>query len=129
MKLKISFKNIEHTPALDQRIQEKSEKFDKYFQGSTSIQWFCYIDDNKHWAEIKVHGPKFSFFAKACSDNMYKSFDLAVDKMERQIEKKKMQRRNKMHNHGYESPKYQDIFARIEDEEQVEFQEKWEESA
>ncbi len=117
MKLKISFKHLEHTPALDQRIHEKSEKFEKYFQGNTNVQWFCWVHNDEHWAEIKVHGPKFNFFAKACADNMYKSLDLVVEKMERQIEKQKDQKRNKLHSHAYQSPKYKEIEERIKDEE------------
>jgi putative sigma-54 modulation protein len=118
MKLKISFKHLDHTPALDQRIKEKSEKLEKYFQGNTTVQWFCSVHNDEHWAEIKVHGPKFDFFAKACADNMYKSLDLVVEKMERQIEKQKDQKRNKLHAHPYETPKYMEIQSRIDDEEE-----------
>lgn len=123
MKLKITFKHLDHTPALDERIREKSEKFEKYFQGNTTVQWFCWVHNDEHWAEIKVHGPKFDFFAKACADNMYKSLDLVVEKMERQIEKQKDQLRNKMHAHPYETPKYKEIQKCIDDEE--EFYEKY----
>ena len=126
MKLKISFKHLEHTPALDQRIKEKSEKFEKYFQGNTNIQWFCYVHNNEHWAEIKVHGPKFDFFAKACADNLYKSLDLVVEKMERQIEKQKDVLRNKMHKHAFDTPKYREIQKCIDDEEDF-AQKDWEE--
>jgi putative sigma-54 modulation protein len=118
MKLKISFKHLDHTPALDQRIKEKSEKFEKYFQGNTSIQWFCWVHNDEHWAEIKVHGPKFNFFAKACADNMYKSFDLVVEKMERQIEKQKDILRNKLHSHPYSTPKYLEVEQRLKDEQE-----------
>lgn len=118
MKLKITFKHLDHTPALDERIREKSEKFEKYFQGNTNVQWFCWVHNDEHWAEIKVHGPKFDFFAKACADNMYKSLDLVVEKMERQIEKQKDQLRNKMHAHPYETPKYKEIQKCIDDEEE-----------
>ena len=123
MKLKISFKHLDHTPALDQRIKEKSEKFEKFFQGNTSIQWFCWVEDNKHWAEIKVHGPKFDFFAKACADNMYKSLDLVVEKMERQIEKQKDQKRNKLHAHPFDTPKYREIEKAVKDEEEYYYEE------
>lgn len=129
MKLKISFKHLDHTPALDQRIKEKSEKFEKYFQGNTAIQWFCWVEDNKHWAEIKVHGPKFDFFAKACADNMYKSLDLVVEKMERQIEKQKDQKRNKMHAHAFDTPKYREIERCLKDEEEHYYKELEERSA
>ncbi len=116
MKLKISFKHLDHTPALDQRIHEKSEKFEKYFQGNTNVQWFCWVHNNEHWAEIKVHGPKFDFFAKASADNMYKSLDLVVEKIERQLEKQKDQKRNKLHSKPYETPKYMEIESRLKDE-------------
>ncbi len=115
MNLKITFKHLDHTPALDERITEKSEKFKKYFQGNLNVHWFCWVQDGEHMAEVKIHGPKFDFFAKASADNMYKALDLVVDKMERQIEKQKDIKRNKMHDHN--TPKYQDINSRIEDEE------------
>lgn len=118
MKLKITFKHLDHTPALDERIKEKSEKFEKYFQGNISVSWVCWVHEEKHWAEVKVHGPKFDFFAKASADNMYKSLDLVVEKMERQIEKQKDQMRNKLHKNPYETPKYQEIQKQIDDEEE-----------
>jgi putative sigma-54 modulation protein len=129
MKLKISFKHLDHTPSLDERIKEKSEKFEKYFQGNTKIEWFCWVHNEEHWAEIKVHGPKFDFFAKACADNMYKSLDLVVEKMERQIEKQKDQKRNKLHSHPYSTPKYIQIEGSIKDEEEFYYKELEERSA
>lgn len=129
MKLRISFKHLDHTPALDERIREKNEKFEKYFQGNTTAHWFCWVHNDEHWAEIKVNGPKFSFFAKACSDNMYKSLDLVVDKMERQIEKQKDLKRNKMHSHPYQSPKHMEIKERIKEEEDYHYKELEEKSA
>ena len=119
MKLTISFKHLEHTPALDKRIHEKSEKFQKYFQGNTNIQWFCWVHNNEHWAEVKVHGPKFDCFAKASADNMYKTLDLVVGKIERQFEKKKDLKRNRLHSHQFETPKYQEIASRLKDEEDM----------
>lgn len=129
MKLKISFKHLKHTPALDQRIQEKSEKLKKYFQGNTSVHWICWVQDDQHWAEIKVHGPKFDFFAKASADNMYKSLDLCVEKMERQIEKQKDLRRNKLHKSPYGTPKYLAIEEMVWEEEEFQEKEREEKSA
>ena len=129
MKLKISFKHLEHTPALDERIKEKSEKFEKYFQGNVTVQWVCWVEDNKHWAEIKVHGPKFDFFAKASSDNLYKCLDLVCEKIERQFEKQKDQKRNKMHSHNFETPKYREIERCLKDEEDYYYKELEDKSA
>jgi putative sigma-54 modulation protein len=129
MKLKISFKHLKHTPALDERIKEKSEKLEKYFQGNTNVQWICWVHGDEHWAEIKVHGPKFDFFAKASADNMYKSLDLCIEKMERQFEKKKDMKRNKIHSAPYQSPKYQIIQDMVWEEEEFQFKEMEEKSA
>jgi putative sigma-54 modulation protein len=125
MKLTISFKHLEHTPALDQRIQEKSEKLAKYFEGNLSVHWICWVHQDKHWAEIKLHGPKFDFFAKASADNMYKALDLVIEKMERQMEKQKDLKRNRLHNSPEQLPKYQEIEKRIQDEHDA--YEEWEE--
>jgi putative sigma-54 modulation protein len=129
MKLKISFKHFEHTPSLDLRIKEKSEKFEKYFKGNVNIQWFCWVHNDEHWAEIKVHGAKFDFFAKAFSDNMYKSLDLVIGKMEKQIEKQKDLKRNKLHSHPYATPKYIQIKELIKDEDEMYYKDLEERSA
>ncbi len=129
MRLKISFKHLKHTEALDDRIKEKSEKFEKYFQGNTNVQWLCWVNNEEHWAEVKVTGPKFTFFAKASADNMYKSLDLVVEKMERQIDKQKELKRNRIHAHSYQTPKYLEIEERIRDEEEYQYKEYEEKSA
>lgn len=116
MKLKISFKHLDHTPALDERIREKSERFERYFEGTVSIHWVCWVKGDEHWAEMKLHGPKFDFFAKASADNMYKTLDLVVEKMERQLERQKDMMRDKLHKHAYDTPKYREIQKVLKDE-------------
>ncbi len=129
MKLKISFKHLDHTPALDERIQEKSQKFEKFYKGNVDIQWICWVHEEKHWAEVKVHGPKFDFFAKAHADNMYKSLDLVVEKIERQFEKQKGQKKNRIQEASNQSLKYLEIQKQINEEEKVFFEELEEKSA
>lgn len=97
MNITISFKNMEHTPTLDKRIKKKSKKLDKYLNGKTSVKWTCHIDDGHHYAEIILTGPKFEYHATASSENLYKTLDLVVDKITRQIAKKKEKLTNKVH--------------------------------
>ena len=119
MKLKISFKHLDHTPALDERIKEKTEKLEKYFEGNLKVEWTCWVHEDKHWADVKVHGPKFDFFAKASADNMYKSLDLVIEKIERQMDKQKEVMKNKLHHDRFNTPKYQEIQKKIRDENEV----------
>jgi putative sigma-54 modulation protein len=119
MKLTITFKHLDHSAALDQRISEKSDHFSKYFRGSLDVHWFCSVQDGKHWAECKIVGPGFTFFAKAHADNLYKSLDLVVDKIERQLEKRKAQSRDRIHASAQATPKWQELQQQILEEEKI----------
>ncbi len=100
MKVTISFKNLKHTPALDSRIHEKSATLEKFFDGGDSrINWVCYVNDGVHHAEVKLHGLNHEYHATAKSDNLYKTFDLAVNKLEKQLSKQKQKTKNRIHKH------------------------------
>ena len=90
MKIVSSFKHLEHTPALDAKIEEKSQKLKKFFDGNFEVHWTCYVrDDGAHCADIKLLGPSFEYHAAANSETLYKSLDQAVNKVEKQVAKKK----------------------------------------
>lgn len=90
MKIVSSFKHLEHTPALDEKIETKSKKLKKFFEGNIEVHWTCYVrDDGAHCADIKLLGPSFEYHAAAHSEKLYKSLDLAVNKIEKQVSKKK----------------------------------------
>ena len=98
MKCTISFKHLEHTESLDQRIHEKTEQFCKYFNDMAEAKWICYVKDGNHYAEVTVQGPKFKYHAKATADSLYKCIDLALGKVEKQLHKKKDQWKHKLHS-------------------------------
>lgn len=90
MKIVSSFKHLEHTPALDEKIEAKSQKLKKFFEGNFEVHWTCYVrDDGAHCADIKLLGPNFEYHAGAHSETLYKSLDKAVNKIEKQVGKKK----------------------------------------
>jgi len=106
MKLTISFKHLEHTTSLDEKIREKSERLEKYLDGNVTADWVCWVEDNHHWAELKVHGRKSNFFAKGSAETMYKALDVVVEKMERQLEKHKQMVTEKIHQDHSDLAKY-----------------------
>ena len=117
MKLKTTFKGIEHTPSLDEKIEQKSQKLKKYFDGNLNVHWTCSTGDHGlQVADIKVHGPHFDYHASGSSDSLYKAFDLAINKIERQVVKKKSKRRNHIHSENA-SFKEEQIDGIIKDEE------------
>ncbi len=97
MKLTLFFKNIKHTPAIDSRIEEKSQSFAKYFEGNFEVQWYCYAKTGTHVTNVCLIGAGFRCSASATSDNLYKSFDLVLEKMVRQLQKRKEKVRDRIH--------------------------------
>ncbi|MEK6626724.1 MAG: ribosome-associated translation inhibitor RaiA [Bdellovibrionota bacterium] len=106
MKVTISFKHLEHTPAIDEKIREKSAHLEKYLEGDVQVKWTCSIEEpghpSNHVAEIQIHGPKYNFHATACSENLYKCLDLVVEKMEKQLSKHKEKWKNRLHEAKHE---------------------------
>lgn len=101
MKVTISFRHLDHTDALDDRIHEKSEKLLKYLGGKTHIKWSCFVKQGQHWAEVDLSGPNYQYHATAHTDSLYKTIDVVMDKLERQLSKKKQKmkvRRHKSHS-------------------------------
>jgi putative sigma-54 modulation protein len=96
MKITTSFLHLEHTPALDEKINETSAKLAKFFKDKGTIKWSCYVKNGEHFAEIYYHAPQCEYHATAWSENLYHSIDMAVLKIEKQAFKKK-DKFNKIH--------------------------------
>ncbi|MGZ3789463.1 MAG: ribosome hibernation-promoting factor, HPF/YfiA family [Bacteriovorax sp.] len=96
MRVLSSFLHFDHSPALDEKIQEASAKMSKFFNGEGSMKWSCYVKNGVHNAEVNYVAPHFEYHAKASSDNMYESIDKALCKIERQVFKQK-DKFNKLH--------------------------------
>ena len=101
MKITTSFLHLEHTPALDAKIHEASAKLTKFFNDKGTIKWSCYVKNGEHFAEIYYHAPHCEYHAKAWSENLYYSIDMAVEKIEKQAAKKK-DKYNKIHRENHE---------------------------
>ena len=97
MNVTITFLHLEHTEALDQRIEEKTVKLEKLFESGTTVKWTCYVKEGQHYAELAVAGTSLHHHAIAHTDNLYKTIDLVVDKLFKQVNKHKEKRQSKLH--------------------------------
>jgi ribosomal subunit interface protein len=86
MNIEISFRNLEHTPALDGLIKKKTEKLQRHFTQSVNITWVCSTEKNEHTSTLIIKDKKTEFFAKSASDSLYKSVDIAIGKVIQQVE-------------------------------------------
>lgn len=89
MKLQVTFRNFDHTEALDSLIQKKTQKLKKYLGANTKVVWNCYLDKRDQVSEVNISGfsgPDISATAK--TETLYKSIDQVILKLEKQLSKK-----------------------------------------
>ena len=97
MDLKVTYKHIESTPAIEEQIKRKSTKLKKYFNGRIDVDWICSVEGGVHSSDVSVRGDQIHFHATSSDDNLYKTFDSVIVKLERQLSKKNQQLKAKIH--------------------------------
>ena len=90
MKVTISYKHLESTPAIDEITHRKSEKLKKYFDGKINLKWNFTVEKKQHIAHCHLTSvDNIDFFAEAQTDSIYSAIDEVESKLEKQIRKKK----------------------------------------
>jgi len=87
--IQISGHGIEITPTLHDFIHKKFSHLQKHFDRITSIHVFLNINKLSQEAEATVHIPGYEASARAESEDMYKTIDLLIAKLLRQLDKHK----------------------------------------
>ena len=96
MKVTVVAKNIELTNALKEIVEKKIRKLEKYFEGDVSAKATLSVQKSRHTIEVTIPFNGVILRGEESTDDMYKSLDLVIDKLERQIRKQKtrLSRRN-----------------------------------
>jgi len=97
MKVTFSFKNIDQTPKLENKIHTKSEKLAKILGPQVEFKWSCYVKEGVHHTELAAWGRDGDYHAHAHSESMFKTLDLVTTKMTTQLKKQKEKLKNKIH--------------------------------
>ncbi|MDC1175328.1 HPF/RaiA family ribosome-associated protein [Bacteriovoracaceae bacterium] len=87
MNLEITFRHLEHTEAIDEKIKDKVSKLkERHFTDAVTFQWTSWIEHDDHITTLKAHDKGKDFFVKASADNLYKTIDMIINKMTAQVE-------------------------------------------
>jgi putative sigma-54 modulation protein len=90
MQVHITFRNLETSDALKQYVQEKIEHVvNKYVDRATESHVVLSLERYLHNADIQIHAGRFYLRGHEKSEDMYKSVDIAMDKIEKQISRYK----------------------------------------
>ncbi|MBT3583505.1 MAG: ribosome-associated translation inhibitor RaiA [Halobacteriovoraceae bacterium] len=104
MDLRIAYRHhLESSPSLEEKIHAKAERFKKHFKGKIKVNWVCGVDGNVHHSEVNVHAGDHHYHAHAEAESLYKTFDLAAAKIEKQLQKDYQRMKNKIHRRGNET--------------------------
>lgn len=77
------------TQTLHDFVAKKFERLKKHSDRITHIHVFFNVNKLLQGAEATIHIPGCEVYAKAESEDMYKTIDLLIDKLVRQLEKNK----------------------------------------
>lgn len=89
MRIEITSKSLELTDSLKSHIEQRMAKLKRYFDGVLDVHVILRVERFTHRFEITLHGQGFDFFSDGHAQDLYAAFDIAADKMERQVKKLK----------------------------------------
>ncbi len=88
MRTSISFKQTERSEAIESLIEQKLKHFEKYdHQKNSHIEWVCNANEKLHTSEVNLHMENTIFHTKVESNDLYKTIDIAISKLDSQIRK------------------------------------------
>jgi len=99
VELVVSYKHVEGTPAIEEKVRQKALKLKKFFDGKLQVSWICCVEKDVHSSEVTVKGDHFSYHATSSHESLYKTFDDVLHKLEKQLVRKKEMTKDKIHRH------------------------------
>ncbi len=121
MKITMTGKQIELTPALKDRINDRFAKLDRYFHRETEATVTLSVQREKQVVEATVYSGNLLMRVEEATDDMYVSIDNAVDILERQLRKHKTRIEKKLKKDTFEAAALEQIPFGENVEEEKEF--------
>lgn len=87
MKIKILAKNYKVSDRLDENLEKKFEKLDKYFQDDAVANIVISRFKDMTKLEVTINAKQTVFRAEAIQDNVYDALDVVLDKLSNQMSK------------------------------------------
>jgi ribosomal subunit interface protein len=94
MKTQVTFRHLKVNPDLNDAALEAAKRFEKFYDGITSIRTEFSEDNINKIAEFEVRVQGSTLVAKEDSDDFLKSLNGAEDKIVRQLRKRKTKEHN-----------------------------------
>ena len=89
MQINLTGHHVEITPALRTYVTSKLTRLERHFEQLIDIHCVLTVEKLRHRAEATVNLKGTKLFADATEEDMYKSIDLMLDKLDRQVKRHK----------------------------------------
>jgi len=89
MQKSISFINLDPSDTLKAYASEKLDRFDKFLDNPARANVVLTVEKFRHIAEISISADGFMVNAHEETSDMYSAIDMALDKLDKQIQKNK----------------------------------------
>ncbi|GAD78682.1 ribosome hibernation promoting factor [Vibrio ezurae] len=89
MQINITGHHVELTESLQEYVDTKFQKLERFFEHITNVQVILKLEKVNHIAEATLHVSQGDIHATAEEENMYAAIDSLVDKLVRQLTKHK----------------------------------------
>ncbi len=106
MRFIITGRNIQLTPGLQQAVEEKLGKLEKYFQPDTEAQVTMSVEKDRQKIEVTIPVKGSLIRTEQVSADMYTSIDLVQETIERQLKKYKNKLTDRIQGQGSFTPAY-----------------------
>ena len=104
MNLNITGRHFEITPALKKHIEDKFIKINNHFDHVINAKFILSVEKFDNIVDATIHLPHLDINAKSVDEDMYKSIDLVINRLDRQVIKYK--EKHKDHHQSDGSIKY-----------------------
>lgn len=95
MKVQLTGRGFDVTPAIRNFVDEHVEKLAKYLDDIIEIHGFLTVEKYRHEAEVNVHTRRHKFASTNVSNDMYSSLTAVFNKLESQAKKLKDKRKER----------------------------------
>ena len=89
MQLTLTGHHIDVSPALREYVDKKIARIERHFDNMTDIHCVLTVEKLAHKAEATIHLRGGTIHADSVQENMYAAIDGLVDKLNRQVKRRK----------------------------------------
>ena len=115
MRVSIVTKNTTATPAIKDMVEKKLSKVKKFFDPEIEAKVKLSVQKNSQKVEVTIPFNGNILRAEESTDDMYKSIDLVVNKLERRIRKQRT-KLSKRNNDSLRFPELNEAVGKVEED-------------